>query len=70
MLYEITLFKVMGSKRQRMTAMEVQASDHIIALERSHITLKPNRVIEIRVRDIIEAAIQRPPVNRIRRDAA
>ena len=50
MLYEITVYKVNGSKRERISAMEVQAVDHIAALERSHIALKPDRLIEIRLR--------------------
>ncbi len=67
MLYEITIFKTCGRKRQRVSAMEVQAPDHVVALERSHINLAMGKVIEIRAKENL-FEIERPSIRKVARD--
>ncbi len=67
MLYEIIIFKMNGRKRQRVSAMEVQAPDHVVALERSHVSLRTGKVIEIRAKDN-PFEIERPSIRKVARD--
>ncbi len=71
MLFEITTYKVRGNKRVRISAMEIQARDASIAMERACINFKPDRAVEIRMKESpFEMTVQRPAVARVGRDAA
>ncbi len=65
MIYEITVFKLMGNKRQRIFSKGFGARDATQALEKACVTLKPERIIEIRM---IENPIDYPRVSRPGRD--
>jgi hypothetical protein len=70
MLYAITVFKEMGSKRKRIYSVEIQARDHVHAFEQAAVRLTPDRILEIRMIENpgIEILSKWPPIRKPARD--
>lgn len=66
MLYEIKVYQIRGSKRNRLYATEIQAGNPTLALERACIRLGPSRLCEIR--ELPNPDREYPQVNKIQRD--